>query len=288
VPDFLAYDFMQRAFLGGTLIGILCPLVGTFLVLRGYALIGDGLGHVAFAGVGSGLLLGVYPPAVAGLFAAAAALGLERLRRRTGARADVGLALVFYAGIAVAVITATLARAFNASLLGFLFGSVVTISASDLWVTAAVVAVVAGAVALLGPALFAVAIDEEAARVAGLPVERLNDLTALFAAVTVVVGMRVVGVLLVAALIVVPVAGALPLARSFRACLATAVALGVASIWSGLAASFYLDLAPGATIVLAALALFALAHVGGLVGQALARRSSGPPQALRRQPGQVP
>lgn len=271
VPEFLAYDFMQRALVAGSLIGLLCPLVGIFLVLRGYALIGDGLGHVAFAGVGSGMLLGAYPPAVAGAFAVVAALGLERLRRRTGARGDIGLALVFYAGIAVAVITATLARSFNASLLGFLFGSVVTVASRDLWVIGALVAVVVGAVGVLGPALFAVAIDEEAARVAGLPVERLNDLTAVFAAVTVVVGMQVVGVLLVAALIVVPVAAALPLARSFRACLALAVALGVASVWTGLVASFYLDLAPGAAIVLASLALFAAAHVAARAAGALAR-----------------
>lgn len=267
MPELLQYDFMQRALAGGTLIGVLCPLIGTFLVLRGYALIGDGLGHVAFAGVGSGMLLGVYPPAVAGVFAVAAALGLERLRRHAGARGDVGLALVFYAGIAVAVIAATLARSFNASLLGFLFGSVVTVEARDLWVIGGLAALVVGGVALLWPSLFAVAIDEEAARVAGLPVDRLNDLVAVFAAITVVVGMQVVGVLLVAALIVVPVAAALPLARSFRAALLTAVALGVLAVWTGLTASFYLDLAPGATIVLVALAIFGVTNLAGHFGR---------------------
>jgi zinc transport system permease protein len=263
MPELLAYDFMQRAFVGGTLIGLLCPLVGTFLVLRGYALIGDGLGHVAFAGVGTAMLVGAYPPAVAGVFAVGAALGLERLRRRAGARGEIALALVFYAGIAVAVVAASLARGFNASLLGFLFGSVVTLEARDLWIVAALVAAAAAVVARLAPSLFAVAIDEEAARVAGLPVDRLHDLMAVLAAITVVVGMQVVGVLLVAALIVVPVAAAQPLARSFRACLALAVLLGVAAVWLGLAASFYLDLAPGATIVLVALALYVAANAAG-------------------------
>jgi zinc transport system permease protein len=267
MPEFLAYDFMQRALAGGTLVGLVCPLIGTFLVLRGYALIGDGLGHVAFAGVGSAMLLGLYPPAVAGAFAVAAALGLERLRRRAGARGDVGLALVFYAGIAVAVIAATLARGFDASLLAFLFGSIVTLEAREVWTIALLAGLVAAAVARLGPALFAVALDEEAARVAGLPVDRLNDLVAVFAALTVVVGMQVAGVLLVAALIVVPVAAAQPLARSFGACLRLAMAFGVGSVWAGLAASFYLDLAPGATIVLTALALFALASAAARLGR---------------------
>lgn len=277
--ELLQYDFMQRALAGGTLIGLLCPVIGTFLILRGYALIGDGLGHVAFAGVGSGMLLGVYPPAVAGVFAVVAALGLERLRRRAGARGDVGLALVFYAGIAVAVVAATLARAFNAGLLGFLFGSVVTIDGRDLIVIGGLAALVLSGVALLWPALFAVAIDEEAARVAGLPVERLNDLVAVFAALTVVVGMQVVGVLLVAALIVVPVAAALPIARSFRAALFTAAGLGVLSVWLGLAASFYLDLAPGATIVLVALGTFVATHLVAALGWS--RRGSAQPGGSR-------
>lgn len=273
MPEVLQYDFMQRALLGGTLIGFLCPLIGTFLILRGYALIGDGLGHVAFAGVGSGMLLGVYPPAVAAVFAVGAALGLERLRRRPGAQGEVGLALVFYAGIAVAVIAATLARSFNASLLGFLFGSVVTIEARDLWLIGGLVALVSGGVAVLWPSLFAVAIDEEAARVAGLPVDRLNDLVAVFAAITVVVGMQVVGVLLVAALIVVPVAAVIPVARSFRSALFAACGVGVLAVWLGLAASFYLDLAPGATIVLVALGIFAVTNAAsvalrGRVGRA--------------------
>jgi zinc transport system permease protein len=277
VPEFLQYDFMQRALVGGTMVGLLCPLIGTFLVLRGYALIGDGLGHVAFAGVGAGLLLGVYPAAAAAALTVGAALGLERLRARAGARGDVVLALVFYAGIAVAVISAGLARSFNASLLSFLFGSVVTVLPVDLWTMGLLAAAVAGSVAALWRGLFAVALDEESARVAGLPVNRLNDLIAVFAAVTVVVGMRVVGVLLVAALMVVPVATALQVATSFRGCLRLAIAFGLLSVWSGLAASFYFDLAPGATIVLAALGLFGLA-----VGfAALGRRTRAVPTGVR-------
>ncbi len=261
--EFLQYDFMQRALIGGTIIGLLCPLIGTFVVLRGYALIGDGLGHVAFAGVGAGLLFGIYPVAAAGLLAVVAALGLERLRGAGGSRGDIGLALVFYAGIALAVVAANLARSFNASLLSFLFGSIVTVEPLDLWVIGLLAALVIGTLALLWRALFAVALDEESARVAGLPVGRLNDLIAVFAAVTVVVGMRVVGVLLVAALMVVPVAAALQVAKSFGGCVAGAVAIGLAAVWAGLAASFYLDLAPVATIVLTALALFGLASLAG-------------------------
>lgn len=261
--EFLQYDFMQRALIGGTIVGVLCPLIGTFVVLRGYALIGDGLGHVAFAGVGAGLLFGVYPVAAAGVLAVAAALGLERLRGAGGTRGDIGLALVFYAGIALAVVAANLARSFNAGLLGFLFGSIVTVEPLDLWVIGVLAALVIGTLALLWHALFAVALDEESARVAGLPVSRLNDLIAVFAAVTVVVGMRVVGVLLVAALMVVPVATALQVAKSFRGCVTGAVATGLVAVWAGLAASFYFDLAPGATIVLAALVLFGLASAIG-------------------------
>jgi zinc transport system permease protein len=297
MPELFQYDFMVRALVGGTLVGLLCPTIGLFLILRGYALIGDGLGHMAFAGVGAGILLGLSPVAAAAALAVATVLGLERLRGWVAGRGDIALAVLFYTGIALAVLFASLAGRFDAGLLGFLFGSIVTMSPGDLVATAALSGLALTGLAYLRAPLFAVAVDEEAARVMGLPTRRLSDLLGVVTALTVVLGMRLVGLLLVSALMVIPAAAGLERARSFRRCLAWGATIGVASCWVGLVASFYLDIAPGAGIVLTAMGLFlalrALPHRAARAGPPPnGRPRSGPggsPPGTRRDPaGQTP
>ena len=254
---------MRLALAAGLVVGACAPLVGAFLVRRRLSLLGDGIGHVAFAGVAGGLLLHVAPLWSALAVAIVAAVLLERMRRSRSASGDLALALLFYGGIAGGVVLSGLAGSLNAGILAYLFGAVLTVTPADIWTIAAIGAVILVVLAVTGRALFAVAVDEESARAAGLPVDALGTVLAALAAVTVVVAMRVVGVLMVAALMVLPVGASQALARSFRSMLAGAALAGSLSVVAGLTASRAWDLAPGGSIVLAAALLVALASLAG-------------------------
>jgi zinc transport system permease protein len=257
-------EYMQLALIGGLVVGITAPLIGTFLVPKRLALLGDGLGHVAFAGVAAGLLFGVWPiwPALVG--AVGAACSIEWLRSRGRASGDLALAVFFYSGIAGGVVLIGLSGSFDAGMLTYLFGSILTVSPGDAVVIGLLGVAIVAAMGLTWRALFAVVLDEQSARVAGLPVDRLNLVLAGLAAVTVVAGMRVVGVLLVAALMVLPVGAANRIGRSFRQAMLVASAIGGGCAVVGLAVARTFDLAPGATIVLVAGVVFLTsALVGG-------------------------
>ncbi len=256
----LDLDFMRRALLAAVLVGLCAPAIGAFLVQRRLSLLGDGIGHIAVAGVALGFLLGTSPLATAVVAAVLGAVAIEVLRSRGGTSGDVALAALFYGGIATGVLLIGLAReASAANLVGYLFGSVTTVSSGDLRVITGLAVVVLAVVAGCWRALFSVTYDEEVARVSGLPVTWLNMVIAVTAALTVALSMRVVGVLLVSALMVLPVAGAQQIARSFKAAVLGSVAVGVVVSVSGLVLAYYLDVAPGATIVLLALATFLVA-----------------------------
>lgn len=254
-------EYMQLALVGGVVVGATAPLIGTFLVQRRMSLLGDGIGHVAFAGVAAGLLIGVWPVWTALVAAVAGAVGVEWFRSRGAASGDLALAVFFYSGIAGGVVLIGLAGALNASTLSYLFGSILTVSPGDAWTIAVLGVVIAVVVAVTWRAMFSVVLDEEAAKVAGLPVSGLNLLLAALAAVTVVAGMRVVGVLLVAALMVLPVGIAQRVTASFRAALLASSAIGVASAVVGLAVARVWGLPPGGTIVLVVAAAFAVTSV---------------------------
>lgn len=259
-------EYMQLALLAGLVVGASAPLIGVFLVQQRLSLMGDGIGHVAFAGVAGGLLLDVWPEWTALGVAIFGALLIEWLRGRGHETGDVAIALVFYGGIALGVVLVSRASAGGAGVLPYLFGSILTVSPSDARLVSALGGAVVLTVALLGRALFAIVLDEETARVAGIPVAFCNSVLAVLTAVTVVAAMRVVGVLLVAALMVLPVAASRVLARSFRATVAGSVAVGVISVVGGLAAARVLDLAPGGTIVLSACLLYVLAVAAATTG----------------------
>ena len=259
-------DFMQRALLAALLVGTAAPLVGVFLVQRRLALIGDGMGHVALAGVAVGVWLGQSPVWTALIGAVAAAIVVELIRTSGSAHGDVALAIIFYGGIAASVvIIAKSPRGTPASLTAYLFGAITTVTAADLWVFGVLTVVILGVVAVLRWRLFAVASDEEYARSAGLPVLGLNLALAVLTAVTVVVSMRIVGLLLISALMIVPNAAAQLIGRSFRSSLAWAVAIGLACAVGGVLLSYAADTPSGGTIVLLAIGVFALAAVGSAV-----------------------
>jgi zinc transport system permease protein len=252
--DLLAYDFMLRALAGALIIGLAAPSLGVYLVQRRLSLIGDGIGHVALTGVGVGLLLDRSPVLTAVLVSALGAVGVELVRQRGRTSGDLALALLFYGGIAGGVVLVGLsAGGTNASLMQYLFGSLTTTSPSDMVVIAGLGGTVLLAMLLLRPALFAVCNDEEYARVSGLPVRRLNLLLAVTTAVTVTIAMRTVGLLLVSALMVVPVAAAQQVTRGFRTTMTAAMAIGVCAAAAGFVVSAEINTAPGATIVIVAL-----------------------------------
>jgi zinc transport system permease protein len=254
-------EYMQLALAGGLVVGASAPLIGTFLVQKRLSLLGDGIGHVAFAGVAAGLLVGVWPVWTALIAALAAAVAIEWLRSHGRASGDLALALFFYSGIAGGVVLTGLAGSLNASTLTYLFGSILTVGRGDALTIAILGAVILAAVAVAWRALFSIVVDEEAARVAGLPVDALNLGLAALTAVTLVAGMRIVGVLLVAALMVLPVGAAQRMTRSFGGALLASSGIGAASAVLGLAAARQWALAPGGTIVLVAAAAFALVAV---------------------------
>ena len=250
-------EFMRLALAGGAIVGVLAPAVGFFLVQRRMSLIGDGIGHAAFAGVAAGYLLGVSPVGAALVTSVAGAVGIEELRSRGRAAGDQALALLFYTGIAAGVVLVSAADALNANLFAFLFGSILTITRGDLVLVAGLGIAGLGVVALLYRGLVAAAIDEEAARVSGVPVHRLNLALAVLAGVTIAISMRIVGILLIAALMVLPVMTAARVAPSLRATLVTAMGVGLASVVAGLVAAYHLNVAPGGAIVLFAAGLYA-------------------------------
>jgi zinc transport system permease protein len=252
----LESEFMRLAFAAGAVIGVLAPAVGFFLVQRQMSLIGDGIGHVAFAGVAAGLLLDISPVATALVAALAGGVAIEWLRAQRHTAGDQALALVFYTGIAGGVVLVSLAGSLNVNLFQYLFGSILTVTREDVAVVAVLGAAGLVTLALLYRALCAVVLDEEGARVAGLPVGVLNVAVAALAAVTVALSMRIVGVLLIAALMVLPVSAAMRLAWSMWSALLLSITVGLLSVLAGLSLAYYGDLPPGASIVLVAAGSF--------------------------------
>lgn len=258
--------FMQLALIAGVIVGAVAPLVGSFLVQRRLSLLGDGLGHLAFAGVALGTAVGVAPLPVALIASVLGAVAVDAMTRR-GIAGDLVLALLFYIGIASGVVLLSAADGFDASVLGVLFGQILTVSQGEvIWIAVGGTAV-AIVVAVSGRAFSAMSIDPEGARVAGLPVAGLSTLLTVIAALTVVLSMRVVGVLLVAALMVLPVGAARALAGSMRSSLLLGSLFGVVSVVVGLTASRAAPIAPGGAIVLvSALSFVAVLMIKGRAG----------------------
>jgi zinc transport system permease protein len=283
--DLLMQPFMQRALAAAVIIGLAAPALGIYLVQRRLSLIGDGIGHVALTGVGLGLLTGNDPVYTAVVVSALGAVGVELIRERGRTSGDLALAMLFYGGIAGGVLLVGLSDGSgNSSLMQYLFGSPLTTSETDLIVIGGLGTTVLAAMLFFRPALFALCNDEEYAKVSGLPVRTLNILLAVTTAVTVTIAMRTVGLLLVSALMVVPVAAAQQLTRGFVSTMTAALVIGVSAAGAGVLVSAEADTAPGATTVLLALAVFAAAAIGGSIRQRLRRPA---PQPVTSEPPDV-
>ncbi|MEO3783198.1 metal ABC transporter permease [Actinocorallia sp. B10E7] len=274
---------MQRALLAALLIGLTAPAVGTFIVQRRLALLGDGIGHIALTGVALGLVTSTSPLLGAIVISVLGAICIELLRTRGRTGGDVALALLFYGGLAGGVLVTNFAPGGStSSLLSYLFGSISSVSAQDLTVIGVLVLAVLAFLALFGRELFVLCQDEEVARASGLRVNLLSMMLAVTAALTIVVAMRVVGLLLVSALMVVPVAAAQQLTRGFKATALLAMIFGMVAAVGGLAGSYQfstgeVNISPGPAIVMVALAVFVLSTAGGfLTRRRSARIPAGP------------
>jgi zinc transport system permease protein len=254
----LEFGYMQRALVASVILCGIAPLVGTFVVQRRQSLVGDGMGHVAFAGVGLAFLVGAHPLLGALALSLLAAVALFRMQRG-GLAGDLSLALIFYGGISLGFLFMMRSGIGINRLIGFLFGSPLNLTWAEVgFVTGLCALVLVALVALYRP-LAAIAFDEQAARVSGVPVDGLVQVLTMLVALVIVGGMSLVGLLLVAAMMVVPVAAATQLTSSYRGTMALASAVGAVSAVVGLLVAFYVDAAPGASIVLTAIAVYLLA-----------------------------
>jgi zinc transport system permease protein len=248
--DIFTLGFFQNALIGGFLIGLMAPMIGLFVVLRRLSVIGDTLAHISIAGVAFGFLIGVYPLFLGLVFAVIAAFAIEKLRKTFRSYAELSIAIMLSGGIALASVLFTLGRGFNMNVMSYLFGSILTLNSTDLWLVFGVTLIIVLFVLLQYKELFLLTFDEDAASVGGLPTRWLNIILTVMTALVVSVAIKIVGALLVSALLTIPVACSLVIGRGFRATLWIAVLFSEVAVIGGLIISGLWNLASGGTIVL--------------------------------------
>lgn len=248
--EFLSYGFVQRALIGGVLIAITTALLGVFLVLKRLSLIGDSLSHVALSGVAAGLLLKISPLFAALPIVVLSGFAVFKITKNNRVYADAALGIISAAGIAIGLIIAALAGGFNTDLMGFLFGSILTVSFTEVLTAAALLCITAAVIYIFYDDFLAVIFDETFAQASGLNTARINLILIILTACTVVMALKVVGILLVSALIVIPPSAALQFARNFRMALFWACIISAFSVIAGVMLSFFLNLPAGAVIII--------------------------------------
>lgn len=255
---FLSYGFLQRALLAGVFVALACAMLGVFLILRRDSMIGHGLAHVAFAGIAIGLLLNVFPMTIALIVAVVSALSIIGLKEKAGLYGDTAIAIFSSVGFALGVLVVTVSQGFNVDLFGYLFGDILTIDTSEVVLSICLAAAVVLIVFLYYQRFIYMTFDRESARVSGIRVNRLDMLLGVLTAVTVVLGMKLVGILLVSALLVIPAAAGLQLASSFKQAIGLSSLVAFVSVVLGLCASFYLDFPASGSIVIISFVFFCL------------------------------
>ena len=250
------YEFFQRAFLGGICAALLCSVLGVFVVLRRASLIGEGLSHLAFGGIALGLFLAIYPLYTAFAFALLGTLIIYVLNRKKVVYSETAIGLIFSFGLAFGAVLASLAGGFNVDLFSYLFGSILTITSGDLVTIIILTSIVLVFVVLFYKELVHLTFDEQGARLAGIPVMKFELAFNLMVALTVIVSIKIVGSLLVSALLIIPAASAMQFSKSFRGTLLIAMDLGILAVVFGLLVSFAYDVSTGGMIVLLSLGIF--------------------------------
>jgi zinc transport system permease protein len=261
ILDFLSHGFIQRALIAGSFIAILCSTLGVFLVLRRLSLIGDGLAHVTFGSVAVGLLLRVYPIYVAAPLVMLSSLGIMKLTEKARVYGDAAIAIVSSLGISAGILLASVAGGFNIDLFSYLFGNILSIGRAEVVSSIVLSVILIVTVAAFYHDMLSVTLDEESAKAAGIKVKAMNMILVLTTALTVVLAMRVVGIMLISALLVLPAVTALQIGKGFRTTIVIAGAIGVVSVVLGIFISFLADIPTGATIVLLSFAIFLAAFI---------------------------
>lgn len=248
--ELFEFVFFQRALIGGIFIGFVAPLIGVFIVLRRLSLIGDTLAHVSIAGVALGFLIDVYPLAMGVVFSLLGAMAIEFLRKMYKSYAELSIAVIMSFGIALASVLFTWGRGFNMNVQSFLFGNILTLNNQDIWLIAIVAIIVSIMIFIHLKELFVVAFDEDSASVSGLPLKYLNFLITIMTALVISAAIKIVGALLVSALLTIPVACSLTVGKSFKQTIWLSILFAEIAVIAGLLISAQWDLASGGTVVL--------------------------------------
>lgn len=256
--EIFQYSFLVRGLEAGIIVALVAPLIGIFIVLRRYSLIADTLSHVSLAGVAFGFLTGLNPILTALAAAILASLGIEKLRSTQRIYGESALAIFLSGSLALAIVLLSLGKGFNNNLFNYLFGSIVTVTQQDVYTMAILGVVVVATLVAFYKELLYISFSEESAKVSGIPTGVINTILILLAAVTIALAIPIVGILLIAALIVIPVVAALQLRKSFAQTLIYAELISLFSVVAGIFTSFYFDLSSGGTIVLIMIGIFLL------------------------------
>jgi zinc transport system permease protein len=256
--DFLRYEFIQRAYLAGSFVSVLCAVLGLFLVLRKLSLIGDGLSHVSFGAIALGLFLGFYPFYVAIPLVMMASYLVLKLTEKARIYGDAAIGIVSSVSIAGGVILASLSKGFNVDLFSYLFGNILAISKREVFLSVGLSVVILLIIIFLYNDLFSITFDEQFARVTGIKTKRINVALIFLTAITIVLAVKVVGIMLISAMLILPASTALQMAKGFKAAMITAASIAVFSVLAGITVSFYADLPTGAMVVIINFLLFAL------------------------------
>lgn len=266
IESILRFEFLQNAFAAGIIIGVIAPLLGVFIVVRRLSLISDALSHVTLSGIAFSLLLGKYSPFFYTLnplymgiaFSVTGALFIEKLRTVYKQFQDLAVPIILSTGIGLSAIFVSLADGFNRDLMGYLFGSVSAVTRSDLWTIVGISVLVLVVVIGLYKELFLLSFDEEHAKASGIPAKTVHFIFIVLVALVIAASMRIVGILLVSALITLPVAASIRIAKGFKQTIFYSILFGEVSVLGGLTLSYYLDIAPGGTIVMIAVMILLL------------------------------
>lgn len=256
--EIFQFDFIVRAFTAGILVSIIAPIIGTFLIIRRYSLMADTLAHVSLLGVAIGIITKINPVISAVFASIIGAIGIEKLRGKRKMSGDSALAIFLSGSLAIAVVLISLHKGANVNLVSYLFGSIATVSSSDLYFITMLGIFILTLTALFFKELFLVSFDDELAQASGMPAKTINLVLVILAAITVSLSIRIIGILLIGALMVIPVLTAFQYERSFKQTILLAVIFSMISVISGLFLSFYYSLATGGIIVVIALMLFLL------------------------------
>lgn len=258
---FLNYEFIQRAYLAGSFIAVLCAMLGLLLVLRRLSLIGDGLSHVSFGAIALGLFFGIYPFYIAIPIVVLASFLILKLTEKAKIYGDAAIGIVSSVGIAGGVILASLSHGFNVDLFSYLFGNILAISNQEVYLSVGLSLLVLAIIIFLYNDLFSATFDEEYAKVSGVKTKRINTILTFLTAITVVLAIKVVGIMLVSALLILPAVTALQIAKGFKTAMITASVISIFSVFVGITISFYGDLPAGATVVMINFAFFVLSFL---------------------------